>query len=71
MFTEHHTWYSSEVWETDRKDTMACSATTLQSSVYKFSQVTMRGTQRTETLGMWVQAKLWAVLGLQRSNKLP
>lgn len=37
----------------------------------EFNQVTMRGKPRTESLGTWVQAELWAVLGLQRSNKLP
>lgn len=44
---------------------------THRAAVYKFSQVTMRGMLRMEMLGTWVQAELWAMLGLQRSNKLP
>lgn len=31
----------------------------------------MRGMLRTDTLGTQGQAELWAVLGLQRSNRLP
>lgn len=75
MFAEHCTAYSSKVWKNDQRchDThchhLCCD--TYRAAVYKFSQVTMRGMPRMETLGTWVQAKLWAVLGLQRSNKLP
>lgn len=75
VFTKHHTVCCSKVWKNDQKD--ATSHTLLppllryRAAVYKFSQVMMRGILMMEMLGTWVQAKLWAVLGLQRSNKLP
>lgn len=72
--SELHTVFSSKVWKTGLKEATPHTATTfagILSSVYKFSQVTMRGMLRMEMLGTWVQAKLWAMLGLQRSNKLP
>lgn len=54
---------------TTRCPHLCCS--TYRAAGPEFSQVTMRGMPRTESLGTWVQAELWAVLGLQRSNKLP
>lgn len=71
--SELHTVYSSQVW---RRDLQATHCHHFcwdphRAAVYKFRQVTMRGMLRMEMLGTWVQAKLWAMLGLQRSNKLP
>lgn len=64
-----------KVWKNDQKDatshTLPPPLLRYRAAVYKFSQVTMRGILRMEMLGTWVQAKLWAMLGLQRSNKLP
>lgn len=73
--SELHTVYSSKAWKTsERCHTTPCHHfcwDAHRAAVYKFSQVTMRGMLRMEMLGTWVQAELWAMLGLQRSNKLP